>query len=129
MPKGRGHWGACPRYLFFNAERSLSANMPEPSAGIGSHIKLYPVLGQQGLHFRGDTVVDSGGSASGMVYYLHECYGGGGWDPEFNAGTIRGEFRVRDVFKGKAKCTVHFREKPLEEMRRFAPGIENIDGP
>jgi integrase len=37
-------------------------NMPEPSIAIGEHRKLYPVLGQRGLNFEGDTTVESGGS-------------------------------------------------------------------
>jgi hypothetical protein len=102
-------------------------NMPEPSIPIGEHIKLYPVLGQRGLHFEGDTTVESGGSISGMVYYLYECYGGGGWDPQVSGGVIQGEFRIRDAFKKKVKCRVSFKEKSLDEMRRFAPGIDNID--
>ena len=101
--------------------------MPEPSIAIGEHRKFYPVLGQRGLNFEGDTTVESGGSTSGMVYYLYECYGGEGWSPEVSGGTIYGEFRIRDAFKKKTKCRVSFKEKSLDEMSQFAPGIDNID--
>jgi len=102
-------------------------NMPEPSATISEHVKLYPVLGQHGLYSTGDTMVDSGGSTSGMVYYLYECYGGEGWNPQSSDGVIQGEFRIRDAFKKKAKCKVYFREKSLDDIKRFAPGIDTID--
>jgi hypothetical protein len=101
-------------------------NMPEPSAKIGEHVKLYPVLGQRGLHFEGDTLVDSGCSASGMVYYFYECYGGEGWDPKTSGQQIKGTFYVSNGFNGKAKCIVRFRPKSLEEIKTFAPGIDAI---
>jgi hypothetical protein len=88
---------------------------------------LDPVLGQRGLNFEGDTTVESGGSTSGMVYYLYECYGGEGWNPEVSGGAIHGEFRIRDAFKKKAKGRVSFKEKSLDEMIQFAPGIESIE--
>jgi hypothetical protein len=103
-------------------------NMPEPSVEIGNQMKFYPVLGQHTLHFKESTMVESGGSTAGMVYYLYECYGGEGWSPQIsNKGEIQGEFRIQDVFKRKAKCKIYFREKPLEYARRFAPGIDTID--
>jgi len=102
-------------------------NMPEPFAKIGEHVKLYPVLGQRGLHFEGDTLVESGCSTSGMVYYLYECYGGEGWDPSMTKKQIAGVFQVSDGFNRKAKCTVQFTQKSLEEIKEFAPGIEVID--
>lgn len=102
-------------------------NMPEPSAKIGEHVKLYPVLGQRGLHFEGDTLVESGCSTSGMVYCLYECYGGEGWDPFITKKQIGGVFRVSDGFNRKAKCTMQFTQKSLEEIKEFAPGIEVID--
>ena len=105
----------------------LPINMPEPSANIGEHVKLYPVLGQRGLHFDGDTLVDAGCSTSGMVYYIYECYGGEGWDPETTGQHIKATFQVSDGFRRKAKCTVKFTRKSLEEIKAFAPGIETID--
>lgn len=102
-------------------------NMPEPSARIGEHMKLYPVLGQRGLHFEGDTLVDSGCSTSGMVYYLYECYGGAGWDPQMTNNKISGVFQVSDGFDKKAQCDVQFSRKSLEDIVKFAPGIEKID--
>lgn len=102
-------------------------NMPEPSSEIGSHVKLYPVLGQRGEHFQGETLVDSGCSTSGMVYYVYECYGGEGWDPRITDQQITGEFRISDGFNRRAKCEVRFNLKPLDYIRSFAPGIETID--
>jgi hypothetical protein len=102
-------------------------NMPEPSSEIGNHVKLYPVLGQRGVNFEGGTLVDSGCSTSGMVYYVYECYGGEGWDPEIVNQQITGKFGISDGFNGRARCEVRFCLKPLEYIRSFAPGIETID--
>jgi len=103
-------------------------SMPEPSANIGGHVKLYPVLGQRGPHFDGDTLVDAGCSTSGMVYYIYECYGGTGWDPGAAGQQINATFQVSDGFRRKAKCTIRFTRKTLEEVKAFAPGIDMIDG-
>lgn len=102
-------------------------NMPEPSASIGEHVKFYPVLGQRGPHFDGETLVDTGCSSSGMVYYLYECYGGEGWNPVETAGQIAGKFEVCDAFGNRATCTIEFQQRPLEDIIAFAPGIEAID--
>lgn len=102
-------------------------SMPEPSAEIGEHVKLYPVLGQRSLHLEGDTLVDSGCSTSGMVYCLYECYGGAGWDPSIINNRIDAVFHASDGFNHKARCNVQFRQKALEEIKKFAPGIERMD--
>lgn len=102
-------------------------NMPEPSAQLGENVKLYPVLGQRGLHFEGETLVDSGCSTSGMVYYVYECYGGEGWDPRIVDRQITGRFQISDGFNRRAECEVRFVLKPLDYIRSFAPGIETID--
>jgi hypothetical protein len=103
-------------------------NMAGPSLDIGGElVKLYPVLGQRGLHFEGDTLVDAGCSTSGMVYYSYECFGGEGWDPKITTGEqILGTFQVSDGFKSRAKCTVKFKRRSLEEIKAFSPGIEVI---
>jgi hypothetical protein len=102
-------------------------SMPEPSANIGEHTKLYPVLGQRGLHFDGETVIDAGCSISGMVYYIYECYGGGGWGPDTTDQQINATFRVSDGFRSTSRCSVRFTHKSLEEIKAFAPGIDMID--
>ncbi len=102
-------------------------NMPEPSVNLGGHVKFYPVLGQKGVSFDGETLVDAGCSTSGMIYYIYECYGGQGWSPRTTGEQITATFRVSDGFNRKARCTVSFKRKSLEEMIAFAPGIEMID--
>ena len=72
-------------------------------------------------------MLDAGCSASGMVYYLYKCYDGPGWDPEMSGKQIQGRFKVSDGFNQKASCTIKFTEKSLEEIQKFAPGIETID--
>jgi hypothetical protein len=102
-------------------------SMPEPSAELGDHRKFYPVLGQRGTNFEGDTLVDSGCSTSGMAYYLYECFGAAEWDPKITEERITCTFQVSDAFKNKARCEVRFMHKSLEEMKAFAPGIDRID--
>jgi hypothetical protein len=122
-----GSWRLCVRTRLRKWHELKAFSMPEPSITVGEHLKLFPVLGQRGQYSTGDTTVESGGSTSGMVYYLYECYGGQGWDPLSSDGVIHGEFRIRDAFNKKAKCRVSFREQPLDSIRRFAPGIDKID--
>jgi hypothetical protein len=102
-------------------------NMPEPSTELGEHVKLYPVLGQRGVHSKERPLVDSGCSTSGMVYYVYECYGGEGWDPKIVNQQITGKFQITDGFNRTAKCKVRFVPKPWDYIRSFAPGIETID--
>ena|ERR1017187_7375814 len=119
-------WRLSIRTGLGKSQKLKPINMPEPSFNIGGHVKLYPVLGQQGLHLPGDTVVDAGCSTSGMVYYTYECYGGQGWDPEMTREQIDAEFQVTDGFERRAKCVVRFKRKSLEEIQSFAPGIDSI---
>lgn len=62
-----------------------------------------------------------------MVYYIYECYGAEGWDPETTGQQIKATFQVSDGFKRKAKCTVRFTRKSLEEIKAFVPSIDTID--
>ena len=104
-------------------------NMPEVEIGIGSYRKYLGVLGQQGVHFGGDTLIDSGCSISGTVFFKYECYGDSGWDPPCFNNRIRGDFRITDIFGGKASTTILFTKKTLEEMRVMAPDIGNFEPP
>jgi len=62
-----------------------------------------------------------------MVYYVYECYGGEGWDPEIVSQQITARFRISDGFNKSARCGVRFGLKSLDYIRSFAPGIETID--
>lgn len=91
-------------------------------------VKIWPVLGQGGiLPGGGDTMVVSGASVSGMAYYLYECYGDSMWDPVEKDGIVEGVFRVKSVFRNKAKTKIQFRKKQLEEIEKMVPGISKID--
>lgn len=91
-------------------------------------VKVWPVLGQRGMLLGGgDTMVVSGGSVSGMVYYLYECYGGPEWDPLKKDGVITGVFQVKSVFRNKAKTKFQFHEKSLAEIEKMVPDISKID--
>ncbi len=101
-------------------------NMPEVTIQIGSHLKMLPNLGQRTLNFEGDTVVDSGTSISGMVYYVYECWGDPIWNPAIKDGKITAKFIVRDAFEKKTSCRIVFSERPLEEIKNIAEGIAEI---
>jgi hypothetical protein len=72
-------------------------------------------------------MVDAGCSTSGMVYYLYECYGGDGWNPESKDQQVRGKFEATDGFQRKARCSIMFNYKSIDDIRSFAPGIDEID--
>ncbi|TKJ47580.1 hypothetical protein CEE34_02935 [Candidatus Aerophobetes bacterium Ae_b3a] len=83
-------------------------------------------LGQRGLLFGGDTLVDSGTSISGMVYYVAELYGGEAWNPQIKNGKITGKLVIKGVFGKKAYCKIIFSERSLEEVTSMIEGIEKI---
>jgi hypothetical protein len=93
-------------------------NVPEISVPIGTHLKRFPNLGQRTLNFEGDTVIDSGTSISGMVYYVYECWGHSEWDPEIRDGQIMGTFITTNAFGQKNKCRIRFSERPLDEIKK-----------
>jgi hypothetical protein len=106
-------------------------NLPcEPMVNLveADTIKIWPVLGQGGiLPASGQTMVVSGDSVSGMVFYLYECFGHPEWDPKQQDGIITGTFQVKSVFRNKAKAKISFHEKPLEEIEKMVPGISKMD--
>jgi len=101
-------------------------NLPELTMQIGTHLKMFPNLGQQILNFQGETLVESGTSISGMVYYIYECWGDSAWDPAIVNGTISGTFVITDAFKNKTSSRIVFSERPLDEIKKLADGIEHI---
>ncbi|MFC1994951.1 hypothetical protein ACFLVK_00910 [Chloroflexota bacterium] len=101
-------------------------SIPEPKGELSIGIKIWPVLGQKGLSSEGSTVIDSGCSISGMVYYFVEFYGGESWNPKVEEGKITGKFVIEDVFGKKSQTEIVFSEKPLEEVKAMIEGIEGL---
>jgi hypothetical protein len=101
-------------------------NMPEPEIKLGDQVKFYPVLGQSGLHFDGETLVEPGCSIAGMAFYKYECYGAEVWDPRIHDGRIATTFIAKPVFGRKCRCNISFVEKTLAEINAVAPGIHLI---
>lgn len=101
-------------------------SIPEPTYNMGEHLKVFPVLGQKGLIHQGEVRIDSGDSTGGMAFYVYECFGSDSWDPLVRDGKIKGRYTVRDVFGGKAKCQVIFREKTLEDVEAMIPSLRDI---
>ena len=103
-------------------------SIPEPQGKLGKsgNVKVYPVLGQKGPFFEGHTLIESGTSISGMVYYIAEFYGNGDWDPRIKDKKIKGEFAVKDVFGNKAHTKIVFSEISLEKVKSMIEGIEQI---
>lgn len=57
-------------------------SIPEPVTKMADlDTKVYPVLGQKGPNYAGETVIDGGCTLSGWVYYLAEYYGDDNWNP------------------------------------------------
>ncbi len=103
-------------------------SIPEPQAELSKsgHIKAWPVLGQKGIHFGGNTLIDSGTSISGMAYYIAEVYGSESWNPVIKNGKINGKFVITDVFGNKAKTEIIFNESTVERVKTMIENIELI---
>ena len=101
-------------------------SVPEPSWECDAFTKYYPVLGQKGLMFGGETMVDSGCSISGMAYYVYECFGDKIFDPLIVNDTIMGFFEINDVFGKKTKCKITFNLRELEYIQTIFKNIEKI---
>lgn len=101
-------------------------SIPEPKGELSIGTKMWPVLGQKGLVFEGNTVIDSGCSIAGMTYYVAEFYGGEGWSPKSDEGKITGKLVIEDVFGKKSHSKIVFSETPLERVKSMIEGIEEI---
>jgi hypothetical protein len=117
-------------FIQTNATRSKQElkplSIPEPITDLGSYAKSYNVLGLRGALGSGETVIDSGCSISGWVYYVAEYFGDETWNPVIKNGKIKGTFVVRDIFKGKTQTEIVFSEKELSFVQKMIPSIENI---
>lgn len=100
--------------------------MPEPTVDLGEIVKVFPVLGQRGASHLGEMRVDSGDSTSGMALYVHEWVGSDAWGPVQKQGEIRGQFVLHDVFGGRAKCWISFRERSFAQMEQVLPGLAKL---
>lgn len=103
-------------------------SIPEPQAEMAKsgHIKIWPVLGQKGPSFKGDTLIDSGTSISGMAYYVAELYGSNIWNPIIKDGKINGKFIITDIFGNKAKTKITFNETTIDKVKTMIENIELI---
>jgi len=52
-------------------------SIPEPRIQLGEsqNLKTWPVLGQAGIYFKGNTMIKAGDSIAGFAYYVAEYYG------------------------------------------------------
>jgi len=121
-------WRLYFRTVGFRQVELKPMSIPEPKADLGDsgNVKFWPVLGQRGLLFSGDTLIDSGTSISGMVYYVAELYGGEAWNPQIKNGKITGKLVIKNVFGKKAHCKIIFSETTLEKVTSMIEGIEKI---
>lgn len=121
-------WKLYFRTVGFRQVELKPISIPEPKADLGDseNVKFWPVLGQRGLLSNGDTLIDSGSSISGMVYYVSELYGGEDWNPQIKDGKITGKLVIKDVFGKKAHCKIVFSETPLEKVTSMIENIEKI---
>ena len=102
-------------------------SIPEPVTKMADlDTKVYPVLGQKGPNYAGETVIDGGCTLSGWVYYLAEYYGDDNWNPVINNGKIKDTFVVRDIFGGKAKTQIIFSKRDFESINDIIPGIATL---
>ena len=119
-------WHLKVRSAFFKRIELKPMSIPEPLWENEAFTKCFPVLGQKGLVFGGDTTVDSGCSISGMAYYIYECFGDKHFDPLIVNDVIQGFFEARDVFGKKVKCTINFTKKELGYVQTIFKNIEKV---
>jgi hypothetical protein len=101
-------------------------SIPEPVLKAETFTKVFPVLGQKGVAFEGETIVDSGCSIAGWAYYVAQYYGHEAWNPIIRNDRITGTFVVRHVFGGKATTQIGFTRRELEDIEELVPGIATI---
>lgn len=104
-------------------------SIPEPQIQLGQsdYLKAWPVLGQKGVFFPGDTMVKSGSSIAGFAYYIAEFYGEDSWNLLIKNGKVTGYFVVKGVYGRKATAKIIFNEIPLEQAKKMIPNVDKID--
>ena len=121
-------WGLKVKNRLLKTESLPPMNAPEIQLTIGSHQKFIAMLGQHGAVVRGDVLVDSGCSLSGMAFFRYECFGGEGWSPLQRGNEIQAEFWLEDVFGGKASTKIRLMPKTHEFFEKIAPGfLESLE--
>lgn len=103
--------------------------IPEPQIELGQsgQIKSWPVLGQKGLYYEGDTMVKAGSSISGFAYYILEFWGTDNWNLKLIDGKAEGKMEIKGVFGKKASVKILFTEIPLEKATKMVKGIDTVD--
>lgn len=109
-----------------NRAELAAISIPEPAVKLGENVKVYPVLGQKGPIHPGEMRVESGDSISGMALYVFECFGPDSWNPRASNRVIAGLLRVNDVFGGKTRTRIEFREKGFAALREIVPDLQSI---
>jgi len=104
-----------------------SLSIPEPQIIIGNNLKSYPVLGTKTQSYSGSTLIKSGSSISGFVYFVHECYGDPSWDPIIKEHKIKGQMVVTSVFGNRATAEISFSEISLDKAKTFISNIDKLD--
>ena len=102
-------------------------NLPQPKQEFTGFTKEFPVLGQRGVTFSGDTKVNTGDSISGMSYYILECYGSDQFDPIISNEKIIGTFVVMDVFDKKYSTTIYFSKVNRGKIEKLFGSIEALN--
>jgi hypothetical protein len=103
-------------------------SIPEPKAELSGsgHVKTWPVLGQQGISFKGNTLIDSGTSIAGMAYYVAEFYESELWNPVIRDGKVIGDFVITDAFGNSSRTKIIFRGDSIEKVKTLIENIELI---
>ena len=98
-----------------------AVNIPEPVLKMGSHGKVYPVLGQKGVIHEGHITAEAGSGVSGMVFYVYECYGDEAWDPRVKDGKILGALQCEMYSAEKRSAISSSVRKDLIVSKNLSP--------
>jgi hypothetical protein len=109
-----------------------SIKIPEPQVTVGKNLLPFPVLGVRGIYFGGETMIKSGGSITGYIYYVY-------WfsaerddeQPSVKLDKVEGQLVVKSIFArgfgNTAKTKILFAQRPLDEVKKIVDGIEDAD--
>jgi len=103
-------------------------SIPEPIIQMGDseHEKPLPVLGQGGIYYSPDTVVDSGTSTSGVCYYIVEYSNDIKNSIKIKDDKIEGRIVIKDIFDNETSTKINFKKKKLNFLMDNIKNINDI---
>jgi Holliday junction resolvase len=94
--------------------------------GDSEHEKSLPILGQGGIYYPPDTVIDSGTSTSGVCYYVVEYFNDIKDNIKVKDDKIEGKIIIKDIFDNETSTKINFQKKELNFLMNNVKNINDI---